>query len=327
MHWWSPVWGNLSLSGGETIMRPEWTKVVGKRVIDLWNAAARTGGVAGVRKAMAGQGVGFAGGGIVGKISGFASNVANLVSNPAKLLRSVLPDVAAALNGNVFGRTMTGLVGKLVDAVAAKVKSAAANVDGALVPSGSARGVMGYQAQAAWIRANLPGVAITSSFRPGAITATGNRSYHSMGRALDLAPSMKTFDTLRAAFGSSIKELIYSPAGSRQLKNGRPYFYGEPVRSMHFNHVHWAMRNGGMVPITKPMLFDSGGVLPPTRPHEFIPVQNFTGGNEILDRRGHGQPVDRRVFVEGNVGWGPEQLASAIQEADDRKARLTPPLP
>jgi hypothetical protein len=48
-------------------------------------------------------------------------------------------------------------------------------------------------------------------------------------------------------------------------------------------------RRGGvfdtpMRPVSPPLLFDSGGTLPPTRPGEFIPVQNFTGAPERLRR-------------------------------------------
>src|SRR5699024_180163 len=54
-----PVNGiRLNLSGGEPIMRPEFDRVMGKGWIDSVNAAARSGGVGGVKKAL-----GFASGG------------------------------------------------------------------------------------------------------------------------------------------------------------------------------------------------------------------------------------------------------------------------
>ena len=43
-HFSSPTGGRVSLSGGEAIMRPEWTRAVGgKRAVDQMNAAARSG--------------------------------------------------------------------------------------------------------------------------------------------------------------------------------------------------------------------------------------------------------------------------------------------
>lgn len=61
----------IGMSGGEAIMRPEWTRAVGPAFVDFFNELARTGGVRAVRQAMqamATDGVslgGFASGGIV----------------------------------------------------------------------------------------------------------------------------------------------------------------------------------------------------------------------------------------------------------------------
>lgn len=41
--------GQLLLSGGEAIMRPEWTRAMGRGFVDMFNGAARRGGVHGVR--------------------------------------------------------------------------------------------------------------------------------------------------------------------------------------------------------------------------------------------------------------------------------------
>jgi hypothetical protein len=48
-HFSSPTAGGLSLSGGEAIMRPEWTKAVGPSFVGRMNKLAKTSGVAGVR--------------------------------------------------------------------------------------------------------------------------------------------------------------------------------------------------------------------------------------------------------------------------------------
>ena len=60
---WSPTGGSLDLSGGEAVMRPEWTAAVGAEFVDTMNEAARRGGIRGVRRAMWGQA--FASGGLV----------------------------------------------------------------------------------------------------------------------------------------------------------------------------------------------------------------------------------------------------------------------
>ncbi|MFD4547301.1 hypothetical protein [Streptomyces sp. NPDC058466] len=64
----SPTGGMLDLSGGEAIMRPEWTRAVGPGYVNAMNAAARSGGVGGVQQAL-----GFKDGGIFGWIGSAAS--------------------------------------------------------------------------------------------------------------------------------------------------------------------------------------------------------------------------------------------------------------
>lgn len=107
-------------------------------------------------------------------------------------------------------------------------------------------GGMGYQRQMAVLRGAFPGLQLISGFRPGAITATGNRSYHSMGRAVDIPPSMEVFNWIRQRYGGSSRELIFSPAGGRQVHNGRPHVYTGVTKAMHYDHVHWAMDRGGL---------------------------------------------------------------------------------
>ncbi|WP_326755094.1 peptidoglycan DD-metalloendopeptidase family protein [Streptomyces hirsutus] len=66
----SPTGGMLDLSGGEAIMRPEVTRVMGRSGVETLNAAARQGGVQGVRAVLA-RGIphqAFFGGGIFGDI-------------------------------------------------------------------------------------------------------------------------------------------------------------------------------------------------------------------------------------------------------------------
>lgn len=60
----SPTGGGLELSGGEAIMRPEWTRAVGSDFVNQMNALARSGGVNAVRNAVFGNQA-FASGGIV----------------------------------------------------------------------------------------------------------------------------------------------------------------------------------------------------------------------------------------------------------------------
>jgi murein DD-endopeptidase MepM/ murein hydrolase activator NlpD len=74
---YSPTAGQLHLSGGEAIMRPEWTAAMGKGTIDQMNFIARTRGAKGIQEAMGtGRGRRFARGGIFFPLPGghYANN-------------------------------------------------------------------------------------------------------------------------------------------------------------------------------------------------------------------------------------------------------------
>lgn len=108
----------------------------------------------------------------------------------------------------------------------------------------------GYQAQWAAVQQAGFGVSLASGFRPGAVTSTGNQSYHALGRAVDLAGSAtemaRVFEWIRAMYGPQTRELIYTPKGGRQLKNGADHiFSGGTIRQDHYDHVHWALQHGG----------------------------------------------------------------------------------
>lgn len=285
---YSPTAGFLALSGGEAIMRPEFTRAVGgAQGIEQLNKMAREG--APLVELFGGGQRAFADGGIINFIKSKAASAWDWVSDKSSDLYRAVTNPTSFLGGvsvpggGGFGSLASAAGRKLRDGLASKIGSLWATFKEAFdvsgvggFPAGGGIG-MGYQAMANWVRQYLPGVAITSTYRPGAITASGNTSYHSMGRALDLAPSMKTFDAIKKSYGASIRELIYSPAGNAQVKNGQQHYYGEPVRSGHFNHVHWAMKAGGVVP-TIPVRYDDGGWLP-------------QGVSTVINETGRPEPV------------------------------------
>lgn len=61
--------GFIGISGGEAVMRPEWTRAVGPGWVHQMNALARSGGVSAVREAMAAYRGGYRNGGVVGASS------------------------------------------------------------------------------------------------------------------------------------------------------------------------------------------------------------------------------------------------------------------
>lgn len=147
------------------------------------------------------------------------------------------------MDSNVKGvnKTLGGVAGTLRSGA----KKAQSEYDGGMGGGGGAG--MGYRKQMNILHGAFPGMPLVSGYRPGAITATGNKSYHSMGRAVDIPPSMAVFNWIRSHYGKNTKELIYSPAGTRQIHNGHNHMYTGVTRRMHFDHVHWAMKRGGVL--------------------------------------------------------------------------------
>lgn len=78
----------IAVGGGEAVMRPEWTRAVGADRINSWNAAARSGGVGGVQRAISDGMPAFKDGGVVGNVTGWfkdkAKDLANFV-DPTKI--------------------------------------------------------------------------------------------------------------------------------------------------------------------------------------------------------------------------------------------------
>jgi hypothetical protein len=185
---------------------------------------------------------GFASGGIVGQRN-FATGGVSYIKN------GVMPyEVGGQLTHD---RLLQDVADRLTETAKARIRE----LEAQLMGSGSGQG---WQWQMSVLRQRFPGLALISGYRPGAITATGNRSYHSMGRAVDVPPRMDVFDWIRAGYGANTKELIFSPAGGRQVHNGRPHMYTGITRAQHWDHVHWAMKHGGIIPTH---IADKGGIL------------------------------------------------------------------
>ena len=142
------------------------------------------------------------------------------------------------------------------------------------------------------VLAEFPDVELLSAFREGAITATGNRSYHASGRAIDISPRNEIFEWIRSNFMAITKELIFSPMGNRQVWNGANHYYGEPTRGDHWDHIHWAMANGGFGRVTRPTHFVAGEAGP--EDFAFAPVRK--GG-----LRSAGLSGETKVAVEVNI--------------------------
>lgn len=233
---------------GEYMLTPEMVGAFpgGLRGLEQWRAMSnasmtarrRMGRNATMPPAYASGGpVAMAGGGIIDKLGS--------ILDPTKALRAIANPILNRLSGigGVTGQIARGGANKVLDAALAKLREvfSAGGLGGGIVA-----GQVGSMMRV--LRAAFPGLALISGFRPGAVThATGRQSYHALGRAVDVPPSMAVFNWIRSHFGRNTRELIFSPAGNRQIHNGAPHMYTGVTRADHWNHVHWAMAKGGLV--------------------------------------------------------------------------------
>lgn len=126
---------------------------------------------------------------------------------------------------------------------------------GALVGSGgsgSAGG--GYQNMFKWIDSRVKSSVLTSGLRQG------DPGYHGKGRAVDLTftdgserkgggEAAKAFNLIKSSFMKDIKELIWDFAGNKAVWNGQNHMFrgAGAGPGTHNDHIHWAMKSGGLV--------------------------------------------------------------------------------
>lgn len=277
----SPTGGMLDLSGGEAILRPEGTRALGRGWVDGINRAARTGGVGGVQKFLGG----FANGGVLGRGQGdglgglfrsardkatdVITGVKDFVSDPGGTLRRLADRLIKLVpNGAAdFGRAIGGVPRKITDVLVDKVSGfLRGGPDGNPGPGNGASPFGGSAGMMRVLRQTYPGLRLISGFRPGAMTLTGNPSYHGRDRAVDLEPIRSVAEHIFRTFRSVTKELI-TPFPEFNLLNGRKHTYRGAVWNQHNfaggnAHNHWAARLGGVVPRLPFGSYDSGGHLP-----------------------------------------------------------------
>lgn len=149
---YSPTGGRIALSGGEAIMRPEFTSAVGAGFVDYFNRIASTQGVSGVQNAMGALTGGrraFSGGGILGGIGDIGSwawdsakNLGSLLTDPGKVFDDLLKSLTGPLKS--FGSTpYADMLKKLPEAAIKGLKDKAISSLSGLFGGGSGGGDTG----------------------------------------------------------------------------------------------------------------------------------------------------------------------------------------
>ncbi|WP_158544606.1 tape measure protein [Blastococcus sp. TBT05-19] len=284
-HFVSPTGGRLHLSGGEAVMRPEFTKAMGVHGVNTLNKLARTGGARAVAAALA-KDQSHADGGII-DLPGWLSTALDWIPGSGGIT-----DVIDAINGGGgFGGGILGegLVG-LARSVGTKLLDKAKALYDGLSLGGSgyrgaktANGVNGLGPAAAAARAYVMqrwGLTNIGGFARRNIAGTGTPSDHALGKAIDvMIPNYRSPEGIR--LGTEIAEYFRTNPGvfgtkyviwRDRIANGgagwKPYGHPGGGRSdtlQHRDHPHVSF-------------FDQGGVLEPG----LTPVMNATGKPEAV---------------------------------------------
>jgi hypothetical protein len=269
----SPTGGALGLSGGESVMRPEWTKAVGPNFVNFMNKAARTGGVPGVKRALSkagvpGEGAFFKGGGIISSHSMTGVNKIASVAQRANALYAMWAKNIGTGISKAFSN-MLGVGGpKVRKALAwAKKQHGKPYIWGGSGPRGwDCSGFMG--SIAAIIKGKNPYARYFSTHSFGSSGPMGFKRNLKSGFTVGV-----THAGVGHMAGTLGKTNVES-RGSRGVVVGR----GARGTNSSLFGARYGMKlaQGGMIPFSG--IFDQGGVLP----RGFSAVYNGTGGAETL---------------------------------------------
>lgn len=128
---------------------------------------------------------------------------------------------------------------------------------------GSLKGHQGWKWEVAVVHKAFPGLGVYSTYRPGSRTLSGNRSYHSIGRAVDFEPKRPVAEWIAKNYGKTTKELI-TPWRNLMLYNGHPHKFSRAIEAQHgvFGnnaHIHWAYDDGGYIPPGYSTVYNGSG--------------------------------------------------------------------
>lgn len=213
-HFSSPTGGKLHLSGGEAIMRPEWTRAVGgPSAVAQMNSDAKKGNMSTTRQPARAKGLNYVDG--PGPVQKFADG--GVIDKPSKKNSAPKWDYSKGPNPAVKG-----------------------GIDGT-VHNGSRMTTPIQFAMWDAVRSAFPGVQLISATR--SFMTEGHPDNHNGGTALDLSPSAAVAQWIYKNYRSGMKELIHMPVGGwSNVLGGQDAVW---TQNNHYDHVHWAQ--GSMV--------------------------------------------------------------------------------
>lgn len=346
-----------AVSPGEAILRPEFTRAVGPKMINAWNGIARKYGPSGIRNWFAsgggklgGEGLKFAKGGVVprgfagnfdlgGIVSGFVKGVKNFAfGNVEKVAKSTLDKL---LGGNVPG---SGLFRDAIAAIPNKLKGWVLQWVKSKI---GAFGGKGVNKALAWAKTQAGKPYVWGGVGPGGYDCSGFMS--AIANVMDgKSPYSRRFTTFSFNGSSAPKGFrLRQAAGFRVgvTNAGVGHMAGTlnktNVESSGSRGVHLGSSargfNDGLFPAWYGYKADTGGaLLPGWNP----PILNKTGHPEpILNPRqaniversldanvsGQGQTIDNRTYVYPQRADFTIQDLEALERRRDAKARVGRP--
>jgi hypothetical protein len=165
-------------------------------------------------------------GDLAGNIGSFLSDLA---AKPFEAVKNMVLSLLEGIGGTWPAQAFVGLakesVGKIANWLKEKVFGGSGNDGSGRIVGGG----MGTAKMAALIRSVFPDASISSGYRPGARTASGYVSYHSLDRAIDIVgPRMRDYYRWIVNTFRNSPEIYYGPRDAYR--------------------VHWALKKGGWVP-------------------------------------------------------------------------------
>ncbi|GGO83486.1 NlpC/P60 family protein [Nonomuraea cavernae] len=288
-----------AVSGGEAVMRPEWTRAVGSDFVHQANAAARHGGVSGasgfMRERFAG---GFATGGIIGDVLAKGVKV-----GAEAFLNPILDQAAKAMGGSQWGQMLTAWPKKMV-----------ADVVKFLEGKEAAQGGAGAGKALAFARAQIGKPYQWGGTGPGSFDCSGltMRAWQAAGRGDIPRTSQQQMGWVKQIAKPVPGALGFPHPGHVWLYASPNTIVEAPQTGLKVREV--AARAAQLVGVP-PATYDSGGFLPTG--HSL--VYNGTGAPErvLTDQQwdslaGGAQGGDGPMLNVENFHATPEQSPSVI---------------
>ncbi|MEE6280143.1 phage tail tape measure protein [Georgenia sp. MJ170] len=328
----SPTGGVLELSGGEPVLRPEAGRVLGEGWVHGINAAARTGGTAGVSSFLGAGRQAFSEGGfwdkvgagwsrtwrgawgavehVGGVIKDVVVNTAQFIADPIEGVMNLVGGPVESLLGELGGngwvemlselpRTIvSGLADKARDLVSGLFSSGDGPAFQAGGPVGAIPGARPHVNAAAWNIANaVGGVRMMQTINQS--MAGG----HPEGRAVDFHDAIGKLNQVASysAANAAALGVDYIAWQGQLFRQGRGWFpqtrgYGnDPFHRTHV-HVEWPHSGAGV--------FDEGGWIPPG----LSVIENKTGKWEAL--------ANVTDAIEGGGGGGERRWVAEVHHYD-----------